>query len=130
MNASEKRKTDKKEWKLLEEITPDIIITDMKMAKMDGVEFLKKLHEKHSDIPVIVISGYKAFDYMSQAIEHGVVGYVLKPFSTEEIEKQLLKAVSRIEQKNNITKMREKNIGPGTEPGRYGVYKGDHRALE
>lgn len=97
-----------KGMELLEEITPDIIITDMKMAKMDGVEFLKKLHEKHSDIPVIVISGYKAFDYMSQAIEHGVVGYVLKPFSTEEIEKQLLKAVSRIEQKNNITKMREK----------------------
>ena len=45
---------------------------------------------------------------MSQAIEHGVVGYVLKPFSTEEIEKQLLKAVSRIEQNKNLTRMREK----------------------
>ena len=98
----------KKGMELLEEITPDIIITDMKMAKMDGVEFLKNLHEIHPDIPVIVISGYKAFDYMSQAIEHGVVGYVLKPFSTEEIEKQLLKAVSRIEQNKNLTRMREK----------------------
>ena len=98
----------KKGMDLLEEITPDIIVTDMKMAKMDGVEFLKKLHEKHADIPVIVISGYKAFDYMSQAIEHGVVGYVLKPFSTEEIEKQLLKAVTRIEQSRNLTKMRKK----------------------
>lgn len=97
-----------KGMELLEEITPDIIITDMKMAKMDGVEFLKSIHKKHSDIPVIVISGYKAFDYMSQAIEHGVVGYVLKPFSTEEIEKQLLKAVSRIEQDRNITRMRKK----------------------
>lgn len=94
--------------KLLEEIEPDIIITDMKMAKMDGVEFLQKLCEKYPNIPVIVISGYKAFDYMSQAIEHGVVGYVLKPFSTEEIEKQLLKAISRIEQQNHITKMQEK----------------------
>lgn len=94
--------------KLLEEVRPDIIITDMKMAKMDGVEFLKRLHEKYRDIPVIVISGYKAFDYMSQAIEHGVIGYVLKPFSTEEIEKQLLKAISRIEQQKHITKMQEK----------------------
>ena len=98
----------KKGMELLEEITPDIIITDMKMAKMDGVEFLKNLHEIHPDIPVIVISGYKAFDYMSQAIEPVVVGYVLKPFSTEEIEKQLLKAVSRIEQNKNLTRMREK----------------------
>ena len=42
----------KKGMELLEEITPDIIITDMKMAKMDGVEFLKNLHEIHPDIPV------------------------------------------------------------------------------
>ena len=62
----------------MKKLQPDIIITDMKMAKMDGVEFLKNLHEIHPDIPVIVISGYKAFDYMSQAIEHGVVGVCFK----------------------------------------------------
>ena len=61
------------------------------MAKMDGVEFLQRLQQEQPGIPVIVISGYKAFDYMNQAIEHGVVGYVLKPFSSEELEKQLLK---------------------------------------
>ena len=61
-------------------------------------------------IPVIVLSGYKAFDYMNQAIEHGVVGYVLKPFSSEELEKQLLKAVARLEQQKNILKMQERMV--------------------
>src|SRR5699024_6085215 len=88
---------------------PDIVITDMKMAKMDGVEFLKRLQKEQPGLPVIVISGYKAFDYMNQAIEHGVVGYVLKPFSSEELEKQLLKAVARLEQQRSIVKMQEKS---------------------
>lgn len=93
---------------LIEEKSPDIVLTDMKMAKMDGVEFLKTLQESRPGIPVIVISGYKAFDYMNQAIEHGVVGYILKPFSVEELEKQLLKAVTRLEQQKSITQMQEK----------------------
>lgn len=95
---------------LISEAEPDIVITDMKMAKMDGVEFLQRLHEAHPGIPVIVLSGYKAFDYMNQAIEHGVVGYVLKPFSSEELEKQLLKAVARLEQQKNILKMQERMV--------------------
>lgn len=95
---------------LLEEQQPDIVITDMKMAKMDGVEFLQHLEEQQSGIPVIVISGYKAYDYMNQAIECGVVGYVLKPFSVEEIEKQLLKAVTRLEQRKSVEQMKEKVV--------------------
>ncbi|MDO4273629.1 MAG: response regulator [Eubacteriales bacterium] len=90
------------------EKNPDIVITDMKMAKMDGVEFLQRLSESYPGLPVIVISGYKAFNYMSQAIEKGVVGYVLKPFSPEELEKQLLKAVTKLEQQKNIARMKEK----------------------
>lgn len=95
---------------VIEKTKPDIVITDMKMARMDGVEFLKRLHEHWPGTPVIVISGYKAFDYMSQAIEYGVVGYVLKPFSTEEIEKQLLKAVAKLEQQRSIARMKEKVV--------------------
>lgn len=94
--------------RLIKETCPDIVITDMKMAKMDGVKFLQQLSEQYPALPVIVISGYKAFDYMNEAIEQGVVGYVLKPFSTEEIEKQLLKAVTKLEQQEKLVKMQEK----------------------
>ena len=115
---------------LISEAEPDIVITDMKMAKMDGVEFLQRLHEAHPGIPVIVLSGYKAFDYMNQAIEHGVVGYVLKPFSSEELEKQLLKAVARLEQQKNILKMQGKNGQSGKTYRRNGVFETDYRTLE
>lgn len=93
---------------LIEAQDPDIIITDMKMTKMDGMEFLEKIAERYPDKPIIVISGYKAFDYVSKAIEKKAVGYVLKPFSTEEIEKQLAKAAAQIEQQKNLIQLEEK----------------------
>ena len=59
---------------------------------------------------MIVISGYKDFNYVKKAIENGVIGYVLKPFSAEEIGKQLLEAVARIQQKQNMEKLKEKIV--------------------
>lgn len=92
---------------LIEEVNPDIIITDMKMAKMDGMEFLERIGIRFPNKPVIVISGYKVFDYLNKAIEERVIGYVLKPFSSEEIEKQLKKAIAQIEQQKSIVQLRE-----------------------
>lgn len=94
--------------RLTGETNPDIIITDMKMKKMDGVEFLERISEKYPDKPIIVISGYKAFDYMNKAIEKRVIGYVLKPFSSEEIERQLKKAIDQIERQKNFFILQEK----------------------
>lgn len=94
--------------RLIEEVDPDIIITDMKMKKMDGVEFLERVGEQYADKPIIVISGYKAFDYISKAIEKRAVGYVLKPFSTEEIGKQMLKAAEQIEKQKKLILLEEK----------------------
>ncbi|MCH1972795.1 response regulator [Muricomes sp. OA1] len=82
---------------LVKEKNPDIIITDMKMNKMDGVQFLETLKDSRLKQPVIVISSFKDFEYMHKAIESRVIGYVLKPFSSEEIGKQLEKAVKEIE---------------------------------
>ncbi len=92
---------------LIEQTNPDIIITDMKMRKMDGMEFLDRISERYPDKPIIVISAHKAFSYVSKAIEKRAVGYVLKPFSTEEIEKQLRKAIDQIEQQRSILQLKE-----------------------
>lgn len=94
--------------RIIGETNPDIIITDMKMKKMDGVEFLERISVEFPDKPIIVISGYKAFDYMNKAIEKRVIGYVLKPFSSEEIERQLKKAVEQIERQKNYFILQEK----------------------
>lgn len=87
---------------LVKEKNPDIIITDMKMNKMDGVQFLETLRDSRLEQPVIVISSFKDFEYMHKAIESRVIGYVLKPFSSEEIGRQLQKAVEEIESRSQI----------------------------
>lgn len=92
---------------LIEQKKPDIVITDMKMSGMDGMELLEKLAERYPKIPVIVISGYKLFDYVKQAIEKHAVGYVLKPFSAEEISEQIHKAISRMESQNHVLQLQQ-----------------------
>lgn len=89
---------------------PDIIITDMKMAKMDGVELLNYLEQNYPDSAVIIISGYTDFAYVSKAIEKRVIGYLLKPFSVEEIEEQLKKAVQSIEQRKSLQELKRRVV--------------------
>lgn len=92
---------------LMEELHPDILITDMRMSDMDGVELLEQMHRNYPDVPVIVISGYKLFDYVKQAIEKRAIGYVLKPFSAQEIAQQMEKAINQLESHSQIQRLRQ-----------------------
>lgn len=89
---------------------PDIIITDMKMAKVDGVELLNYLEKNAPDSAVIVASGYTDFAYVSKALEKRVIGYLLKPFSAAEIEEQLKKAVQSIEQRKSLQELKRRVV--------------------
>ena len=84
--------------KLIREVNPDIIFTDMRMPEMDGKTFLKILQNDFPDKKIIVISGYSDFEYMQEAISAKVVGYLLKPFNREEIHSALQKAINLINQ--------------------------------
>jgi two-component system response regulator YesN len=73
--------------KLIEETKPDVIITDIKMPLINGLELIKEVKEKiRLDIKFIVLSGYCEFDYAKQAMRYGVKNYVLKPIEEEELE--------------------------------------------
>lgn len=87
---------------LIEEKDPDIIITDMNMPIMDGTQFLPLLTEKYPEKRLIIISGYKDFEYTRHAISAKAVDYILKPFSKEEIQKTVRKAIRQITDKNEI----------------------------
>lgn len=87
---------------LVESQNPDIIITDMNMPIMDGTQFLPLLSEKYPEKRLIIISGYKDFEYTRHAISAKAVDYILKPFSKEEIQKTVLKAVKQIADKHAI----------------------------
>lgn len=89
---------------IIEKSNPDIIITDMNMPVMDGTAFLPLLSEKYPNKRIIVISGYKDFEYMKHAISAKAIDYVLKPFGREEIQNALLNAIKSIENEVFINK--------------------------
>jgi diguanylate cyclase (GGDEF)-like protein len=70
---------------------PDVIITDIRVPRMNGLEMIEIIRETDPDIPVIVTSAYSDADYLLKAIELGVDKYLIKPFD----HRQVVKAVSR-----------------------------------
>jgi two-component system, response regulator YesN len=64
---------------------PDVVITDIRMPEMDGVEFMKKLRELEHSPAIIVLSGYDDFTYAKAAITNGALSYILKPVDTNEL---------------------------------------------
>lgn len=74
---------------------PDIVITDMKMPTMDGVQFLRELERIHPDCNKIVISAYTDFPYMHQAVVSGALDYLLKPVCAEDLNRLLRRIVEK-----------------------------------
>lgn len=70
---------------LLETIHPDVIISDIKMGGMDGIELAKTVHEAHRQIQIILLTAHGEFEFARQAIQHGVIDYILKPITREKI---------------------------------------------
>lgn len=91
---------------------PDLIITDIKMPYISGIELIK---EAKVDVPLIqsiIISGYDSFDYAKEAISLGVVAYISKPVSFNELSSALDKAKSELDKRliadNSFEIMKEK----------------------
>ncbi len=79
-------------WERIERHAPDLIITDLNMPIMSGLELIERLRASGRQTDVAVLSGYDDFDYAREALRHGVVDYVLKPIRPEAI-RQLLDRV-------------------------------------
>jgi two-component system response regulator YesN len=66
-------------------LSPSIVITDIRMPTMSGLELIKALTANNCDAAYIIISGYNAFEYAKQAIQYGVENYILKPIDEGEL---------------------------------------------
>ncbi len=86
----------------IEELKPDLVITDIRMPGYDGIELIAKAKEINDAIEFIIISGYRHFEYAQSAIRYGVSDYLLKPIKKEELtatlERIRLHCRSRAEQ--------------------------------
>ncbi|SDB06634.1 helix-turn-helix domain-containing protein [Eubacterium oxidoreducens] len=88
--------------KALEEIVqirPDLIITDIRMPRMTGLEFAKKAKELLPDVEIVIMSGYDDFSYAQAAVKIGVQDYLLKPVKKDEYSSMLRRVHDRIEEK-------------------------------
>ncbi|MDQ6422707.1 response regulator [Paenibacillus sp. LHD-117] len=73
------------------ELRPDIVVTDMRMPGVEGVELLRAVHDRHPEVKIIVMSGYDDFVYLKQAIRSKAIEYLLKPINPEELNAALAK---------------------------------------
>lgn len=83
-------------------LNPDIIITDIRMPILDGVEFMKKLRENEINSHLIVISAYDDFEYARAAIKYGATNYILKPIDNDELIETIQKVIKKIESEKNF----------------------------
>lgn len=78
-------------------LEPDILLVDINMPKLNGLELIRKLREEDAGIQIIIISGYDEFDYAREAIALGVFDYVLKPVNRKELLKTVKKATEGLD---------------------------------
>lgn len=76
--------------KRFKKIKPDIVITDIMMPKLDGLEMTKMIKEENEDIPIIVLSAFSDKDKLLKAIDIGITKYFIKPFDPEEVLEYLI----------------------------------------
>lgn len=88
---------------LIKELKPDILITDIKMPFMDGVELGKILKTEMPDLSVIFLTGYDDFSFAKEAISIGVEEYLMKPVTGEQLIAALDKVKNQIEKKKILT---------------------------
>lgn len=89
---------------------PDIVITDIKMPNMDGLELIETIYKENDEVQFIIITGYGEFDYAKQALDLGVAGFVLKPINQIKFQEVLHKAIKIYQNKKHVKEIIKDNI--------------------
>lgn len=79
---------------------PDLIITDIRMPNMTGIELMQKIREQNIPSEIIIISGYGEFEYAKKAIQFGATGYCLKPLNPKEAYDTLKLVKERLDKRS------------------------------
>lgn len=96
---------------MAERVEPDIVVTDISMPFMDGLELAKRLRERNPLVKVVILTGYDEFDYARQAVSLSVDEYLLKPFSaghlTELLTRLRAQMVAEVAEREDVQQLRD-----------------------
>ncbi|MDF2514174.1 MAG: hypothetical protein K0S04_4040, partial [Herbinix sp.] len=84
---------------ILQQTKIDLMITDIRMPKMDGITLVKQLQDLPDKPAVLVVSGYDEFNYAVEALRNGVKDYLLKPIEREKFYKVIMSIQEELENK-------------------------------
>lgn len=87
---------------MAKECSPDVIIADIKMPRMNGLEMFESLRKINMNCCFVILSGYAEFEYAQQGIALGVVDYLLKPVTVSKIQQLLINIKERLSGQEEI----------------------------
>lgn len=82
----------------LDQEEADLVLTDICMPYVDGMELTRYLYEKHKGVKVIIISGYDDFEYAKTAVKYQVMDYILKPITAKELAQTLTRVKEKLDE--------------------------------
>lgn len=104
----------------------DVVVTDIQMPRMDGLEFIERMRGMNFTQPVIIVSAYNHFEYARKAMRFGVIDYLLKPIKDQEVKdvftnlhEQLDKDKSELKDSNSKSEICIQDVNSGPEIVQY-----------
>lgn len=93
---------------MIQKLKPDIVITDIRMPFMDGLELSRLIKKEMPWVEIIILTGHQEFEYAKEGIKLGVAQYLSKPISGEELLREVGEVAVRIEEKRKELEIKEK----------------------
>ena len=88
---------------MVEKCRPDILFTDIRMPGMDGLTMVAALRSEYRNLQVVILTGYRDFDYARTALNLGVFRYLVKPSKMKELDEALLSLSEKLDLSNKDT---------------------------
>lgn len=92
---------------LVEKLGPDLLLTDIKMPFVSGIELARQAREIRPFMQIAFLSGYESFAYAQQAIQYNIISYLLKPISAEELTEELIRIREKLDERFQMLKTGE-----------------------
>lgn len=95
---------------MIQKAKPDIVITDIRMPFMDGLELSKLIKKELPQVEIIILTGHGEFEYAKEAIKLGIAEYLLKPINGEDLLSEVDRVALKIEERRKEREIREKYV--------------------